>query len=265
MKLTAVLILGSLTAYQDPRSRSADRPEIAHVSFSKLDQWGECVRRLTGKSLLLADFQPSTNLPCPLSQDELGKQIEGKAVLVLGDKWDLLIGKGSPAAVTRPESWKGVSVNLSIKPWEPGKGSRRPSDSELAELSIEALRVVRSSLGVEPPVAKRVEAGRPVDAIARINLELLFDIHRTSPTGPESVIGILREQDGGIGDGRIIYGELRNGKPSFLWDSPRLTTRLLDLSYRDLNHDGVEEILLMSFLPSRGTIGDLVIFTTTGQ
>jgi len=230
-----------------------------------LDQWTECVRQLTGKPLLLANFQPAGNLSCPSSKDEIRKQLEGKAVLVPGDKWDLLIGKNLSPGGTPPEFWKSVTVKLKVKPWEAVKGSRPASLSELEELSTAALRAVRPSLGVEPPIAKRSDVGQPHDAIAIINLELLFDIHRLSATGPESIIGILREELGGIGDGRIIYGEFRDGKPIFLWDSPRLTTRLLNLNYRDIYHDGVEEILLMGFLPSRGTIGDLVIFTANGQ
>jgi len=104
----------------------------------------------------------------------------------------------------------------------------------------------------------------PAFATASIKLELLFDIRRLSEGGPESIIAVLREQQGGVIDGRVLFGEFRDGKPVFLWDSPRLTTRLLEIRYRDFKHDGTEEIMLMGFRPSRGVIGDLVIFRSDG-
>lgn len=262
----AALILGScLKAQQQASSDGGKQPAIVHVSFSTLDQWTQCVRDLTGKPLLLAEFLPSSDLPCPSSPADFNKQIEGKGVLVVGDKWDLLIGKNFIPLHTPAEFWKGVTVKFSVKPWEVIEGSRQPSPSELEQISSAALKTVRPSLGVEPPVAKKTEDGHQADSTARINLELLFDIRSLSPAGPESIIGVLREEMGGVGDGRLIYGEFRDGKPVFLWDSPRLTTRLLNLKYRDVNHDAVEEILSMGFLPSRGTIGDLVIFTVRGK
>jgi hypothetical protein len=246
-------------------SQTVSRTDIVHVSLSTLDQWAECVRHLTGKPLLLANVQFAGILSCPASQQDLKTQIEGKAVLVPGDKWDLLIGKNFPGVDTPPEFWKSVTVKLSVKSWEPLKGSRQASASELRELSTAALQAIRPSLGVEPPIADKVDAHQPAEAVAKINLEMLFDIRRLSPTGPESIIGVLGQETGGVADGRLIYGEFRDGKPVFQWDSPRMTTRLLNLNYRDVNHDGVEEIVLMGFVPSRGTIGDLVIYTSAGE
>lgn len=255
-------LVGCVTAQEQTSSVDRKQSRIVHVSFSLLDQWTECVRDLTGKPLLLAVFNPAANLSCPATQVDFNKQLEGKAVLVVGDKWDLIIGKPFVPLPTPAEFWKRLSVKFAVKPWQALEGSRQPSPSELEQLSSAALKAVRPSLGVEPPVAMKANEA---DATARINLELLFDIHRLSRTGPESIIGVIRQEMGGVSDGRLIYGEFRDGKPVFLWDSPMLTTRLLDLKYRDVNHDGVEEILLMGFRPSRGPIGELVIFTANGK
>ena len=266
--LVTILVAVDRSAPHDRGAKNrASGPEIAHVSLSKLDQWADCVEHLTGKPLLVANLQ-SADFSCPSSQQGLARELEGKAVLVPGEKWDLLIGENSPNSpplATPPEFWKGVKVTLSIESWKALDGSRRPSPSELDQLSTAALGAMRPSLGVEAPIAKKTADGSPAKAIAEINLELLFDIHSLSEAGPESVIGILREKDGGIRDGRLIYGEFKDGKPIFLWDSPRLTTRMLNLKYRDLDHDGIEEILLMGFRPSRGTLADLVIFAATGE
>ena len=264
--LVAALILGSCLKAQDQSSSDGRKQShIFHVSFSTFDQWTQCVRDLTSKPLLLARFGPYSDLSCPSSSADFNNQIQGKGVLVVGDKWDMLIGKNIIPLDTPAEFWKSLTVKLNTKPWEVIEGSRQPSPSELEQLSSAALKAVRPSLGVEPPVAKKIEDRHQADTTARINLELLFDIRRLSPKGPESIIGVLREEMGGVGDGRLLYGEFRDGQPVFLWDSPRLTTRLLNLKYRDVDHDGVEEILLMGFAPSRGTLGDLEIFTVRGQ
>jgi hypothetical protein len=263
--ITILTPVSCIQAQQFRSSEGSKQPQIVHVSFSRLDQWTQCVRELTGKPLLLAQFNPSADLSCPSGLDEVNRQIEGNGSLVPGDGWDLLIGKGITPSATPADFWKDVTVSLSAKAWEPQKGSRQPSAAELEQLSSAALRAVRPSLGVVPPVAAQADAGHATGANAKIKLEFLFDIHRLSPDGPESIIGVLREAMGGVRDGRVIYGEFRSGKPVFLWDSPRLTTRLLNLNYRDLDHDGVEEILLMGFPASRGTIGELVIFTHSGE
>jgi hypothetical protein len=70
-----------------------------------------------------------------------------------------------------------------------------------------------------------------------------FGIHQLTSGGPESIVGILRQADL-VPDGRMIYGEYRDGKPVFLWDSPLFPTRLLSLAYKDVDGDGTQEILL---------------------
>ena len=261
--LTATLILGNcLGAQERPSSAEREPSRILHVSFSALDQWTQCIHDVTGKFLLLARFQSSSGLSCPSSSADFSKRMNDKSVLIPGDQWDLIIGKGVTPLDTPGEFWKNVAVKVTVKPWNAIQGSRQPSPSELEQLSSAALKAIRPSLGVEPPVTMKKNG---VDTTAKVNLEFLFDIHRLSQNGPESIIGVLREEMGGVGDGRLIYGEFRDSKPVLLWDSPRLTTRLLNLKYRDVNHDGVEEILLQGFAPSRGTIGHLVIFTASGE
>jgi hypothetical protein len=265
--LTLLALLVSLAsvlmAQEPPRSNGGDQPGILHVSFSPLDQWSSCVYGLTHKRLLLAEFNPSTNLTCPATQAELAQQLDGKGVLVPGKEWDLIVGR-STNPLDPPVTLKTTTVELKVKPWEPIEGSRQASPVELEQFSRAALGVIRPSLGIARPVANKTESGESQSG-ARVTLELLFDVRRLSHDGPESIIGVLRQETGGIEDGRLIYGEIRNGKPVFLWDSPRFTTRLLNLKYRDLNHDGTEEILLMGFRPSNGTIGELVAFSSTGQ
>ncbi len=93
--LTATLILGNcLGAQERPSSAEREPSRILHVSFSALDQWTQCIHDVTGKFLLLARFQSSSGLSCPSSSADFSKRMNDKSVLIPGDQWDLIIGKG---------------------------------------------------------------------------------------------------------------------------------------------------------------------------
>jgi len=240
---------------------------IIHISYSNTDQWAQCIRNITGKPLVI-DFEGWNFLECPTSAGELNAQLERKGVLVRGGKWDLLIGKTylSPGE-TPPEYWQNAVVNVEVRSWvEDIPGSRHPTEADLKELGQKALEVIRSSLPVITPISSTKEAvsERSGNRTATIDLELLFDIHRLIANGPETIIGIFR-QARLFPSGRLIYGEYRNGKPVFLWDSPAFSTRFLSLAYRDVNGDGTQEILLRSESACRTSCNYLTIFTSRGE
>ncbi len=243
----------------------ASGPPIIHESYSHDDQWAECVRALTGKRLLSAGEWNSAqhNLPCPATVEQLKAQLAGSGVLVPSKDWDLLIGKGflPPLGGTPPEFWREVETTMGLGTW--GKGPDRPlTDAELKELAAKALESVRPSLAVMTPVAPR-DSDKAKSAVARIGLELRFDIRKLHANGPDSIIGILREDDSAP-RGRLIYGEYRSGRPVFLWDSPLLCTRMLSLVYKDVDQDGIKEIVLIGERLAQHEVSELVIFKTNG-
>ncbi len=242
---------------------------IIHVSFSPIDQWAQCVSRITGKSLILS-LGAYRSLECPRSRAELNTGLRDKAVLVSGDRWDLLIGKGYLyPGKTRPEFWRNVTVKIDFRPWGRGiSGSRQPTPVELKELGEKALEVIRPSLPVVEPIAPKREPGteQPGDTTASFSLELLFDTHRLSPNGPESIIGLFRQSGGGAVDGRVIYGEYRDGKPVFLWDSP-IIRGVAALAYRDVEGYGAQDIVLEAepWCGNRSCAEALMVFTNHGE
>jgi hypothetical protein len=247
-------------------SGTAAPSAIIHESYSHRDQWAQCVKALSSKPLLFVEWNWRSQLACPTSMTELEAELTGKGVLVPGDKWDLLFGKNfmPPLGGTPPEYWRRTTVTVNIKNWVQGSGSRQATGSELKELGAKALEMLRPSLTVMTPVApKATTLATPEDHTANFTLELSFDIHRLSPNGPESIIGIFRQNDSAP-SGRMIYGEYRGGKPVFLWDSPELPTRLLSLGYRDVDHDGIEEIMFVATPMTRRSSSELVIFKSNG-
>jgi hypothetical protein len=118
------------------------------------------------------------------------------------------------------------------------------------------------------PIAPKRKAGteQPGDTTASFSLEFLFDIHRLSPNGPESIIGIFRQSGGGAVHGRVIYGEYRDGKPVFLWDSP-LIVGIAALAYRDVKGYRAQDIVLEAepWCGNRSCAEALIVFTNRGE
>jgi hypothetical protein len=254
-------------AYLTAGSTSAEA-QIIHQSYDAQDQWVQCIRNLTGKPLVVP-FSGAGFLGCPSSLAVLNAELKGRGVLVPGEKWDLLLWKHYMAPdETPPEFWRNVVVNVKVSSWTLElKESRRPTEAELKELSEKALQVIRPSLPVNEPYAPKREPGSEKpgdkDTTATFDLELLFDIHRLSANGPESIIGIFRSQ---FMTGRMIYGEYHDGKPVFLWDSPVFPMQNLSLKYRDVKGyatDIVFEALLGCGNRSCGKA--LIVFSSDGD
>lgn len=256
----------SLAAYLIAGSSSAEA-QIIHQSYDAVDQWEQCIRNLTGKPLVV-HFAGAGFLGCPTSLSELNAELKDRGVLVPGEKWDLLLGKHYMVPGDTPlEFWRNVVVNVKVGPWTLElKESRRPTEAELKELGEKALRVVRSSLPVYDPYAPKREPGseKPWDTTATFDLELLFDIHRLSANGPESIIGIFRSQ---FMTGRMIYGEYRDGKPVFLWDSPVFPMENLSLMYRDVKGYAATDIVFeaISGCGNRSCGKALIVFSSHGD
>ena len=242
------------------------KSEIIHFSFGPLDQWFQCVRNITGKPFVFA-FGGWNFLPCPDSLEQMNSELKGKAKLVPGERWDFLLGKtfASPGDIPA-EFWQDADVRVTSRPWDVQiPGSRHPTEQELDQLRVAALQVIRPFLPVVQPIAPETKAGTVPSSshTAKFLLELFFDIHQLSPGGPESIVGIFRQAEL-VPDGRLIYGEYRDGKPVFLWDSPLFPTRFLSLAYRDVDGDGKQEMLLRSERACRTSCNNLVIFTIGG-
>lgn len=245
------------------------KAQIIHMSYSPQDQWTQCVANLLGKSLVLsiADYRS----PCPRNLDELNAQLSDKGLVVRGEKWDLILGKRYAVPIeTPPEFWRDVDVDVHFRPWRwKIEGSRQPTEAELRELGENALRVIRPGVWIVPPIAPKRESGteQPTDHIAKFELEFLFDIHRLSSTGPESIVGVLGQAGGGDWSSSIlIYGEYLNGKPVFIWDSPR-SAGLARLEYYAVRNTQTEDIVIKGApnCGNRSCAGSLVVFTKDGR
>jgi hypothetical protein len=255
-----------LAAYLTAGSTSAEA-QIIHQSYDAQDQWVQCIRNLTGKPMVV-NFRLAVFLGCPNSLAELNVELKDRGVLVPGEKWDLLLGKHYMApGETPPEFWRNVVVNVKVGPWILElKDSRRPTEAELKELGEKALHVIRPSLPGYEPYAPKREPGseKPGDTTATFDLELLFDIHRLSANGPESIIGIFRSQ---FMTGRMVYGEYRDGKPVFLWDSPVFPMENLGLKYRDVKGYAATDMVFeaISGCGNRSCGKALIVFSSHGD
>ena len=223
---------------------------VEHVGLTNPDRFMLCAQEVFGKPVL-REAEPLgravESVSCPASKDEIRKGLEGHQESVLDVRlfelkdWVFL----EPEYRLKPEPpygrWKKLEIVPEVRNWAGIPDSRALTPEELAEAS----RIVFEKARVSPLLAAIVEPGADGET-ATVKVPLVFDAHRlASHSVTESVVAISKATENG-GTGRLIYGEIREGKYVPLWDSPLFGALNLQLGYVDLDGDGIKEILLFS-------------------
>lgn len=220
---------------------------IEHVGLSRTDRFLLCSRGLLGKpvyrdSVMFRGPGQEIDIPCGTSREALVEELRGSRtdrdpeeihIVDLPDAVFLV-----PFRVWVRTTWKKLLIGTEVKNWDGVPDSRNLSPDEQAAIS----GVILSEARTTPLVAPSMPGSD--GETAAIEVRLWLDAHRLAgATGVEAVIGILGEPNG---SGRLIYGELRKGRYECLWDSPLFDAYSLQIGYRDMDGDGIQEILLSS-------------------
>src|SRR5258708_5021723 len=132
--------------------------------------------------------------------------------------------------------------------------SRKIPEEELRTIASAILRETR---GVEVlwAIGNSPEAGC-MTGKEQIRVELEVEARSLGTDGPEAVIAALRTSPCddeselkamSFSDlTRLIYGEMKNGRYEMKWDSPLLSAPSDWITFRDLNGDGIDEIVICS-------------------
>jgi hypothetical protein len=212
-------------------------------------------------SWLVETMSPSTGKASAAcgSRDEITQAVSSKfAGFFEGSDFVFLVAPENTKldGTYRYGTWKRLRVMTDVVDFEPLiNGSRKLTNQERTAVAAVILDQARST-PLLPPTKPD-----PGSETATLHQLLILDAHRLNPT-TESVIAILGQQ---LGDKRVIYGELRDGKYQILWDSPLLPGGIPGLGYRDVDGDGTEEISLRGSLPGQRSYDTLVIFDKLGN
>lgn len=198
-----------------------------------LDHFLLCAREVLGRpvaahpSLYESRWKPPE---CNRDATALRDSLHRSGVVLFEGTWIYLVLTAALPSVAKGAG--RLEVRAQIQNWGEIPGSRQPTAAERALVSDAIFRDARL-------ISYRgVDLG---NATMRLEPELTIDIHRLRQSGPESVMAALTRNGA---PGRLVYGELQDGKYRLLWDSPFYDVWLGAMSYLDLDADGTQEILL---------------------
>jgi hypothetical protein len=231
---------------------ATDRPPIEHLGMWTTDRALVCAGKLFEKPVVRSHQTYFLDeFPCPDSKQGF-IDILNQKLLVSFESDDFVYLMPSQDWV-RDTKWRRLRLVSRVKNWETFPGSRNLPTEEQEQIRKVIFKVARTA-----PVAPPWEAGPDGDT-AMVENVLCLDVHRLSPE-KESVIAIWGQESNVR---RLVYGELSTKGYAPKWDSPLFDGLFLELGYKDMDGDGVKEILLWSdLLPSAKL---LTVFDRNGR
>ena len=211
-------------------------------------------------------FPPVPELPCPATRDQVAEVLQEKVAKLLTvpegepdgirlfetSQWVYIIPAskfdevpGTPDYPSR-QRWKRIRIGPRIEATD----GITPKQAELLIPEIlKYARVVPLEPSQEASAQELAAQGLPQrdpksDDEVEIGPSFKFYKARLKENAPESVIAIEKNWPWET-VGRLIYGEMRDGKYQVLWDSP-LLNGLGRLDLVDVNGDGWDELLWRS-------------------
>ena len=248
--------------------------QINHVGLAPVDRFLACAESTLKKHVLAyhAEGHPAEAVACPAPSGEaLVRALKAAGYSTLMNKnWALVVSSDLlfrekpadpfahiPAGFWMP--WKDISVEVTTENASSGSDAAF-STSQLASLQVQLLQEARL-LPVEDSTGAGVVSTEEVP-----DVPLRYDVYRVhlSDTGPESVVAVLH-QNKYTDLGRVIYGVMEEENVKLLWDSPVVEVRtdsgVPDIQFRDVDGDGVKEILVRAEYPAGRTREGRVIWT----
>lgn len=229
-------------------------------------------------------FPPVADLPCPSTRDGIAKLLDSDVAKLLfvpdGEQaegirifettqWVYIIPamEFSRSPYREQQRWKRIKFEPKIESLD------EISEAEARALLPEILKSART-IPLAPvqalSPAELAGQGMPqrlpgADDEVEVGPYFRFYKAKLQPNAPDSVVVLMEDWPSGEA-GRIIYGEMRDGKYQVLWDSPLLNPRG-QLALADVNGDGWDELLWQSETCGAKNCSqeDLVIFDKEGH
>ncbi len=276
-KLLSYLAAAHLLALTPVQAQSTGlKQEVKHYGYSGTDKLLQCIQQVYGKPVAAFPYiRRLPDVPCPVSRAGIEDLLESESFSKL-----LRIPKGEPRGVRLFDisNWVYIvpSMFLLAQPansyritegaWNLTKietkveaGDDNISEGEAQSLAPEVLKFARMiHLG---PIPDQTTKDGEVD----LEVRLRFYKTKLGLDAPESVITII-DQPSLLEEGRLVYGEMRDGKYIMLWDSPLLNSRG-GFDFEDVNGDGSKEIVWRSATCSAQNCAprQLVVFDKNGR
>ena len=250
-RLARLVILCFLCAAPAKSQSDSESPAITHYGYSATDKLLKCIQNVYGKPVSSSpDFQYRlhADLPCPKTREGIQELLQTRVSSLL-----IVPGRG-PSGVLLFETadWVYVIPAMLFNPAYPGRQRWKRitiatlvdvddsiSESEANALVPEILKNARM-IFLQPLGSISPEIRAADDEVA-VAVRLRFYKKRLRADSPDAIITVI-DQPNLLVIGRIVYGEMRDGKYQMLWDSPLLNGHG-GVGFADVNGDGWDEIV----------------------
>lgn len=238
--------------------------QVQHRGMSARQEFLLCAQKVLGKTVLWQEIftgrLDTINVPkvaCPMRRDEFIAALQkNEAISVFEDGQFAFLVQTGESPQRQPNilydyKFKKLPIHLKVSQRR-SRGSRQLAEPELQGIADAILRDTR---GME--VLWTIGNSPEADCMStneEIQVQLELEARHLNKTGPESVIAALRASPCDdpanappmyfTNVARLIYGEITNGGYEMKWDSPLLYAPSDWISYRDLNSDGADEIVV---------------------
>jgi hypothetical protein len=230
--------------------------EVQHTSKAETDRFLLCARSTFQKPVYMTVIGPwfDAAMKCSSDRKEVLHEMEERQVAVFENESAILL---IPPRIRTDIKWQKFDLQFHVMNFDDPvpPGSRALSKEEQDQI---AKVIVEQALA--PPLVPGF--AHIVGDTGEMNVALILDAHHLSPD-TESVVGVF----GPIrGDMRLVYGELAHGVYRMLWDTPLLGGSDLRLSYKDVDGDGIPEIVLR-WTEAGGNVlyNALAVFNVNGE
>jgi hypothetical protein len=230
--------------------------QVRHTSKAETDRFLLCARSTFQKPVYMTVIGPwfDTAIQCSSDRAEVLHELEERKIVVLENESAILL---IPPRIKPDVKWQKFDVKLHVmifdNPIPPG--SRALSKEEQDQIA----KVILDQALVPPLVPGFAHVAGDT---GEMNVALILDAHRLSPE-TESVVAVFGPARGKM---RLVYGELAHGVYRMLWDTPLLGGPDLTLSYKDVDDDGIPEIVLRWTEAGGNVLYDaLAVFNVKGE
>ncbi len=230
--------------------------QVRHTSKAETDRFLLCARSTFQKPVYATVIGPwfDAAMRCSADRAEVLRELEERKIAVFENESAILL---LPPRIRPDIKWQKFDVKLRVmifdNPIPPG--SRALSKQEQDQIA----KVILDQALVPPLVPGFAHVAGDT---GEMNVALIMDAHRLSPES-ESVVAVFGPARGKM---RLVYGELAHGVYRMLWDTPLLGGPDLTLSYKDVDGDGIPEIVLRWTEAGGNVIYDaLAVFNVKGE
>jgi hypothetical protein len=230
--------------------------QVQHTSKAETDRFLLCARSTFQKPVYMTVIGPwfDAAMNCSSDRQEVLHELEERQVTVFENQSAILL---VPPRIRPDIKWQKFDIKFHVMNFDDPVplGSRALSKEEQDQIA----KVMLDQALVPPLVPGFAHVAADT---GEMNVALILDAHHLSPA-TESVVAVFGPVRG---DMRLVYGVLAHGVYRMLWDTPLLGGSDLRLSYKDVDGDGIPEIVLR-WTEAGGNVlyNALAVFNVNGE